>query len=135
MLKETVCLNGGKQIDVIGQFRAVVSAGNVKVSTDFVIVKYRYCILGNVTTRELGVLYVGPNVAPGVGCNYCLASELEMKYPKVFQGVGKLKDFNLHLHVDQNVPPVAKKLRRVPFALREKVSAKIDEFLREDIIK
>ena len=30
-----------------------------------------------------------------------------MKYPKVFQGVEKLKDFNLHLHVDQNVPPVA----------------------------
>ena len=58
-----------------------------------------------------------------------------MKYPKVFQGVGKLKDFNLHLHVDQNVPPVAQKLRKVPFALREKVSAKIDEFLREDIIK
>ena len=54
---------------MIGQFRAVVSAGNVKVSTDFVIVKYRYCILGNVTARELGVLYVGPNVAPGVGCN------------------------------------------------------------------
>ena len=69
MLKETVCLNGGKQIDVIGQFRAIVSAGNVKVSTDFVIVKYRYCILGNVTARELGVLYIGPNVAPGVGCN------------------------------------------------------------------
>ena len=60
MLKETVCLNGGKQIDVIGQFRAIVSAGNVK---------YRYCILGNVTARELGVLYIGPNVAPGVGCN------------------------------------------------------------------
>ena len=34
-----------------------------------------------------------------------------MKYPKVFQGVGKLKDFKLHLHVDLNVPPVAQKLR------------------------
>ena len=55
-----------------------------------------------------------------------------MKYPKVFQGVGKLKDFKLHLHVDPNVPPVAQKLRRVPF---EKVSAKIDELLREDIIE
>ena len=58
-----------------------------------------------------------------------------MKYPKVFQGVEKLKDFNLHLHVDRNVPPVAQKLRRVLFALREKVSVKIDKFLREDIIK
>ena len=47
------------------------------------------------------------------GCRlqYCLASELKMKYPKVFQGVGKLKDFKLHLHVDPNIPPVAQKLR------------------------
>ena len=70
------------------------------------------------------------------GCRlqYCLASELKMKYPKVFQGVGKLKDFKLNLHVDLNVPPVAQKLRRVLFALHEKVSAKIDELLREDIM-
>ena len=60
---------GGKQIDVIGQFRAAACAGNVKVSTDFVIVKHRRYILGNVTARELGVLHVGPNVAPGVGYN------------------------------------------------------------------
>ena len=58
-----------------------------------------------------------------------------MKYPKVFQGVAKLKDFKLHLHVDPNVPPVAQKLRRVLFALCENVSAKIDKLLREDIIE
>ena len=47
------------------------------------------------------------------GCRlqYCLASELKMKYPKVFQGVGKLKDFKLHLHVDPNILPVVQKLR------------------------
>ena len=75
-------------------------------------------------------------MAPGVGCNTVhddLASVLKMKYPEAFQGVGKLKDFKLHLHVDPNVPPVAQKLRRVPFALREKVSAKIGELLRKDI--
>ena len=47
---------GGKPIDVIGQFRAVLCAGNVKVSTDFVLVKRGRCILGNVTSRQLGVL-------------------------------------------------------------------------------
>ena len=77
-----------------------------------------FFILGNVTARELGIFHVEPNVAPGVGCNIVqddLASELKMKYPKAFQGTGKLKDFELHLHVDPNVPPVAQKLRRVPF--------------------
>lgn len=46
----------GKPIDVIGQFRAVLCAGNVKVSAGFVLVKRGRCILGNVTARELGVL-------------------------------------------------------------------------------
>ena len=53
----------------------------------------------------------------------------------MFTGVGKLKDFELKLHVDPNVPPVAQKLRRVPFALRDKVKAKIDEVLDGDIIE
>jgi len=53
----------------------------------------------------------------------------------VFTGVGKLKDFELKLHVDPNVLPVAQKLRRVPFALRDKVKAKIDELLEGDMIE
>ena len=32
-------------------------------------------------------------------------------YPKAFQGIEKLKDFKLHLHVDPNIPPVTQKLR------------------------
>lgn len=53
----------------------------------------------------------------------------------MFTGVGKLKDFGLKLHVDPNEPPVAQKLRRVPFALRDKVKAKIDELLEGDIVE
>ena len=63
------------------------------------------------------------------------ANQLKAQYPKVFTGVGKLKDFELKLHVDPNVPPVAQKLRRVPSALRAKVKAKIDELLEGDIIE
>ena len=77
-------------------------------------------------------------MVPGVGWNTVqddLASELKMKYPKPFQGTGKLKGFKLHLHVDPNVPPVVQKSRRVSFALRENVSSKIDELLRVDNIE
>ena len=61
------------------------------------------------------------------------ADQLKAQYPKVFTGVGKLKDFELKLHIDPNVLPVAQKLRQVPFALRDKVKAKIDELLEGDI--
>ena len=50
-------------------------------------------------------------------------------------GIGKLKDYKLRLHVDPNVPPVAQKLRRVPFALRDKVKAKVEELVKEDIVE
>ena len=35
------------------------------------------------------------------------ANQLKAQYPKVFTGVGKVKEFELKLHVDPNVPPVA----------------------------
>ena len=84
-------------------------------------------------------VHIGPPAAPGgTSCNEVqgdIADQLKAKYPKVFEGIGKLKDFQLKLHVNPNVPPVAQKLRRVPFALCEKVTVKIGELLKEDIIE
>lgn len=124
---------GGRKIDVVGQFKAGISAGNAKVVSSFVVVKRRHSILGNDTVKELGVLHIGPKASPiGGSCNEVksdFADQLKAQYPKVFTGVGKLKDFELKLHVDPNVPPVAQKLRQVPFVLRDKVKAKIDELL------
>ena len=130
---------GGKEIEVVGQFKAEISVGDAKVVSSFVVVKYGRCILGNATAKELGVLHIGPKASPiGGSCNEVksdFADQLKAQYPKVFMGVGKLKDFELKLHVDPNVPLVAQKLRRVPFALRDKVKAKIDELLEGDIIE
>ena len=52
----------------------------------------------------------------------------------MFTGVGKLRDFELKLHVDPNIPPVAHKSSRLPFALEDKVKSKINELLEGDII-
>ena len=130
---------GGREIEVVGQFKAEISVGNAKVVSSFVVVKCGRCILGSATAKELGVLHIGPKASPiGGSCNEVksdFADQLKAQYPKVFTGVGKLKDFELKLHVDPNVPPVAQKLRQVPFALRDKVKAKIDELLEGDIIE
>ena len=113
--------------------------GNARVVSNFVVAKCGHCIPGNTTAKELGVLHIGPKASPiGGSCNEVksdFANQLKAQYSKVFTGVGKLKNFELKLHVDPNVPPVAQKLRRVPFALQAKVRAKIDELLEGDIIE
>ena len=48
---------------------------------------------------------------------------------------GKLKDFQLKLHIKDNVKPVAQPVRRLPFGLRDKVDEKLDELLGKDIIE
>lgn len=47
----------------------------------------------------------------------------------------KLKNFKLMLHIDENVTPVAQQVRRIPFAMREKVEAKLKELQDMDIIE
>ena len=46
-----------------------------------------------------------------------------------------MKGYELKLHVDESVKPVAQHVRRIPFGLREKVDAKLDELLEFDIIE
>ena len=62
-------------------------------------------------------------------------SELMTRYKDVFTGIGKLKDSQLNLHIDQQVQRVAQPLRRPSFSLREKIEKKLDELLQEDIIE
>jgi len=52
----------------------------------------------------------------------------------VFSGVGKLKDYQLKIHIDPEVTPVAQPPRRVPFHVRKQVEAKLTELQDLDII-
>ena len=57
-------------------------------------------------------------------------------YPEVFSGlIGKLKGYELELHIDKKIRPVRSKERRIPFHLRDKVEAELDVMLRDDIIE
>ena len=54
-------------------------------------------------------------------------------YKEVFDGVGKLKDYQVKLHVNPNVPPVAQPVSRTLFSLRDKVKKKVEELVSMDI--
>ena len=61
--------------------------------------------------------------------------ELKEKYPSVFQGIGKLKDYQLKLHVDPSVTPVVQKMLRAPFSVKDKENGKVKELLEKDKIE
>ena len=56
-------------------------------------------------------------------------------YKQVFDGAGKLKDYQVKLHVSPNVPPVAQPDRCTLFSLHDKVKKKVEELVSMDIIE
>ena len=56
-------------------------------------------------------------------------------YPTVFEGLGKLKDYQLKLNIDKGVKPVSQHLRRIPFHVRRKIEAKIEQLVKLDIVE
>ena len=110
-----------------------------QVLTHLVVVKRGWCLVGYSTATELGILHVGPVPNPiaescnTVGCPF--VESLKAKFPGVFSGVGRLKNYQLNLHIDPQVIPVVQKMRRIPFTLEDKVTAKVNELLANDIIE
>lgn len=130
---------GGRALEIEGQFQSEVSVGKTKIVADFIVVKMGRCLLGYSTAVDLGILRVDPAGTLDTGncntVNSTFVGQLEEKYPSVFHGIGKLKGYQLKLHVDPSVTPVVQKMRRVPFSLKDKVTAKVNELLEKDIIE
>ena len=109
-----------------------------KCVDEFTVVEgHGKALLGKDTAEKLNVLRVGPLNSPQA---YSITSEgtsvdIVKNFADVFCGVGKLKHFQLKLHVNKDIKPVAQPVRGLPFGLRDKVDKKLDELLKEDIIE
>ena len=62
-------------------------------------------------------------------------SKLKQEYPTVFNGIGKLKDHEVHLHLKNDAKPVVQKPRKTPFHLRKQTEKKLKELENNDIIE
>ena len=58
-----------------------------------------------------------------------------VKYKLGFEGLGKLKDFQLDIPIDQNVKPVDQLMRGVPFSMRDTLEQKLNELVDLDVIE
>ena len=53
----------------------------------------------------------------------------------MFNGIGKLYDYRLKVHVNPDIPQIAQPPRKVPFHIRKVVDAKLRELEELDIIE
>lgn len=108
-------------LNVLGTFVAEVTVGaRSTVAEFFVIQGGQRSLLGDLTSKQLGVLRVGLDISQ--------VTEKRLPLPKI-TGV------QVHIHLDPDAKPVFQPVRRVPVALEEAVFRKLDEFLAKDIIE
>ena len=99
-------------LDLVGKATFPVKVGSKSLNVEFHIIKGSgKPLIGHKTATELGILRIGlpdDNIAS-------VSSETESilrSFQDRFEGLGKLKDFQLKLYVDENVKPVAQPARK-----------------------
>ncbi|XP_062600099.1 uncharacterized protein K02A2.6-like [Saccostrea cucullata] len=128
-----------KPLTVAGSFVADVCTRDRGVSAEFFVVEESgQALLSYDTSTHLGVLQIQETstVAPVHTVNSTdIKTEILGKFPKVFTGLGKLRDFQLKIPIDESVHPVIQSVRRVPYHLRSKLDQKLDELEKMDVIE
>ena len=77
------------------------------------------------TSQDLGLLKAVHHVHDSSSTR---VEELVKEYDELFHGLGKLKGYQVKLHIDESVQPVAQPHRRVPFHVRQQ----LEEQLKRD---
>ena len=123
-------------LPVIGTFNAVVEFGSNSTNAQFYVVKGSSgSLLSWDTSTKLRLIDVVREIRPvntfSTPCDGTPSGHIDnltKEYADLFQGLGRLKDFKVKLHIDETVPPCAQPHRRVPFHVRKQ----LEEQLRAD---
>ena len=91
----------------LGTVSGRVKCNSAEIVAKFVVVHNQHagCLLGRQTATQLGLLRVGPQVS-SINCAVSFHS-LRQRYPSVFDGVGKLTNYQQKISINTNIKPVA----------------------------
>jgi hypothetical protein len=126
-------------IKIIGKFQtAAESKDKITHATFHVAAGSHGSLLSYQTASALNLIRIDVNCVNKVIANDVRpikVNDLVQSHPRLFEGIGKLKNFQVRLHIDETVKPVAQPHRRVPFHIRAKVEREIRSELEQDIIE
>ena len=117
----------------VSEFNVVVN-GNVHRLIFHIIDGQCKSIIGLKCALNLGLLKLCVNSTEADSSRGNVDSILH-EYRDRFEGLGKLKDFELKLHIDRDIQPVAQSARKMPFKMREQVKNKLNDLLDQGIIE
>ncbi len=125
-----------KPVRFIGKFEAIVETRKrVTVATFYVANKPDSGnLISASTAQELGLISLHVHsVSPSTGDKKI--DQILHQHANVFHGLGKLKGEQIKLNIDASYPPKAQPQRRIPFHVREKVKAELEQLENSDIIE
>ena len=113
------------QLAVCGQFTANLAVDSKNVRSTLHVIQANYgSLLSYKTASSLGLVDVKVNQVHGQPQT---SDVLIQQFPTLFDGIGKLKDREVSLHIDDSVTPVAQPPRRIPFHMRKEVEGIIEK--------
>jgi hypothetical protein len=130
-----------KPVTVLGTFESEIEVNHRKTAATFYVTKGTSgCLLSYKTASELRLISISINQINDKSFSQPAGSkitieDLERKFPQLFNGVGKLKDHQVKLFIDESVKPVAQMNRRIPFHLQTAVEKELKQMLADDIIE
>ncbi|KAI5724806.1 hypothetical protein M8J77_007371 [Diaphorina citri] len=118
-----------KKLDIVGKFSTCLSFSDKSVCSDVYVVRNRGVpLLSCVTSQALNLVQFLFSVEEK-------HESILNQYPQLFSGLGKLKDKQIHLHIDSSVPTVCNQHRRVPIHQRAAVEEEIKRLEDLDVIE
>jgi len=116
--------------------------GQCKLFDFYVADMHEQAVLGIDACRQLELISVNTayvhavRIESEVGLPSCMTErDVIAAFPSVFGGgVGRLEG-EIHLDVDDSVPPVQMPLRRIPFSVRDKVKVELERLQKAGIIE
>ena len=118
-------------LPVLGKFTATIEKGSNVIQNDVVIKGNG----GNLLSYEAAIQLKVMNVIKAVQSNSDAVKDICAKHNKVFEGLGKIKDVQIKLSVDETVQPTMSTYRRQPYHLRKKITEKIKNMEEQGLIE
>ena len=123
-----------EQLKILGTFKAHIASNDRTIVARFHVVRGKGgAILGKETAEKLDLLRVGPVSKDALPVNTLssntatpLIMDILERNATLFFGTGKLKNFQLKLHINPDFTPVQQPIRRIPFHTRKKVEEELE---------